>query len=403
MVRYYANVLHLDPLWFVPDMVAFVCILLFVYRAVVKDRSAVAGMLCLYMIFSIYLSYIFLGEVKGVASSIKMIIPIFVGFCFAGRRLESYPGLLFLCRALFYVSVIGIVASARIKFPWVGFAYEEFGADRTAGRLWWSGAEERLAGFAADNTMAGYFVLITYVITSVRKSILWCLVFGALGLFALKLTTSKTSMVDMAVYIVLLIGVRLAPDALKMTVLRKITLSSFAALLIPVLLIVLLAGFDLTRISPSLFSLQDRINNSWQLPFVYMWTLMPIGYLTGCGIGCFNYPQQLFSQYSEYYVPVDNFYLGTYLMFGPLFALFVLRVFLSYRGSTDIYRMSLMVATNLFTITVLSYGPASGLMVVAICFSEVFVRQRQQAPRPGVLRSTTRPVGAGLTIEGAGR
>jgi len=127
-----------------------------------------------------------------------------------------------------------------------------------------------------------------------------------------------------------------------------------------------------SNLGGALFSLQDRINNSWQLPFVYMSELMPLGFLTGCGLGCFNYPQQLFSNKVSYYVPVDNFYIGTYLMFGPIFVAFMVCVFFAIMRTKDIYKLSVTIAMNLFTITVLAYGPASGLLIMGFAFSEVF-------------------------------
>src|SRR5205807_7305222 len=104
----------------------------------------------------------------------------------------------------------------------------------------------------------------------------------------------------------------------------------------------------------TMFSILDRINNSWQLPFVYLSQLMPIGLITGCGIGCFNYPQRLFSSLASYWVPVDNFYIGTYLMFVVPFAVFMLLVFRATMSVTDLYKLSLVFVVNIFTITVLN-------------------------------------------------
>jgi hypothetical protein len=162
------------------------------------------------------------------------------------------------------------------------------------------------------------------------------------------------------------------PEREKLPMLRRMSLLSFLSILVPFLLIAFFAGNGLTSISKGLFSLQDRVNNSWQLPFVYMSDLMPIGFIFGCGLGCFNYPQLLFSNKLSYYVPVDNFYLGTYLMFGPIFLLFVVIAFVSVARSKDVYKLSATFAMNLFTITVLAYGPASGLIMIAVAFSDVF-------------------------------
>jgi hypothetical protein len=108
--------------------------------------------------------------------------------------------------------------------------------------------------------------------------------------------------------------------------------------------------------------------------------LMPLGYFTGCGLGCFNYPQQLFSNKVSYYVPVDNFYIGTYLMFGPIFALFMIFVMLAVARTRDIYKLTVVFVMNFYTITVLGYGPASGLLVITMGFSEVFGAKLKSRP-----------------------
>ncbi|WP_271582741.1 hypothetical protein [Bradyrhizobium sp. CCBAU 45389] len=380
-LRYYLAVAKIDPIWFLPDIFAMVCILAFIQRYILVGRSLVAILTLFYIAFALYLGYVFLGYFTGMISSFKMIAPVFVGFCFCGRDFGQYRRLLAWIHPLFYLTIFGIFLSSRIQLPWVGFAYETFGGTRQASRLWWAASETRLAGLAADSTMAAFFVFITYVVTSVRRSLLWCLLWAPVGLYAIKLTTSKTSLGVMVIYVVCLVIVRLLPEREKFPMLRRMALLSFLSILVPALLMALFSGTSLVSISRSLYSLQDRVNNSWQLPFVYMADLMPVGFFFGCGLGCFNYPQLLFSNKLSYYVPVDNFYLGTYLMFGPIFVVFVILVILAVARTRDIYKLSFAIAMNLFTITVLAYGPASGLIMLSVVFSEVFAREKGRADR----------------------
>ena len=225
--------------------------------------------------------------------------------------------------------------------------------------------------------MAGFFILITFVLTSIRSSTIWCLVFGSLSMYAIRLTTSKTTMVVLGIYLLCLLIVRALPERMRFPAVRYLALWSFAAIFIPFILMLFLSGTNLTTTSSFLFSMQDRINNSWQLPFSYLWQLMPIGLVTGCGLGCFNYPMQLFSPWASLWVPVDNFYIGTYLMFGLPFVGFMWMVFRAAFLITDIYKLCTIFTMNLFTITVLSYGPATGLLMIALAFSEVFSFKRR--------------------------
>lgn len=399
VVRYYTTILHVGALWFLPDVIAMLCIFLFVNRCIIRNRSILAILVLLQIVLSLGIGYFFLGTVNALSSSFKMILPVFVGFSFCDSDLSSYKKLLAIFTGVFYASVIGVILSKYWTMPWTGFKYESFGAVREAGRLWWAAAEQRLSGFASDNTMAGFFILICFVTTSIRRSTLWCVVCGSIAIYAIKLTTSKTTMLVLAFYLFVLLIVRMLPDRMKFSAVRTLAISSFAAILAPATLILLASGTAVGNKS-LLFSIMDRINNSWQLPFVYMSELMPIGYITGCGIGCFNYPQQLFSNLASYWVPVDNFYVGTYLMFGFPFVIFMWIVFRSAFFVTDIYKLSLIFTVNFFTITVLNYGPATGLLIIALSFSDVFSRRVSVAlQEPSRRRSMVR---AGLSDEGPG-
>lgn len=386
--RYYLNVVRLDALWFFPDIVAFACIAIFIRRYVMEARNLVATLLVFYTVFALVLGYVFLDSFAGMVSSFKMFAPIFVGFCFSERQMKEYPWTLRFITFLFYASIVGVLISARVQLPWVGYAYESFGATRQAGRLWWTGSELRLAGFAADNTMAGFFILITFVFTSIRKNLWWALLWSPIAIYTVKITTSKTSLGVLIVYVIALIIVRSFRDNQRFAVTRLIALSSFLAIFIPIILIVVFSGDELTDTSKTLFSMQDRINNSWQRPFLYMYDLMPIGYFTGCGLGCFNYPQQVFSPYQirKYYVAVDNFYLGTYLMFGPIFIAFMICVIRAVARTPDVHKLTIVFIMNVFTITVLSYGPASGLLLIGFAFSDVFARSENRAMAGGASR-----------------
>jgi hypothetical protein len=380
VIRYYTSILHLDTLWYLPDAVALLCLVQFFVHCILRNRSTLALLVFAQIMLSLVLGYFMMGTATAAISSFKMMLPVFVGFCFCDSSLGSYRKLLSVIAATFYLSVIGVLLTKFYVMPWVGYKYESFGAVREAGRLWWAygGDDQRLMGFAADNTMAAFFILVSFAITSIRKSTMWCLLYGSLAVYVIRLTTSKTTMIVLVLYLVLLVIVRMLPEKSRFPAIRAIALWSFAAILVPFFMIVIASGTAAVPHS-TMFSILDRINNSWQLPFVYMSQLMPIGLVTGCGAGCFNYPQKLFSPLAAYWVPVDNFYIGTYLMFGLPFVAFMVMVFRANFGATDVYKLTLIFVVNLFTITVLNYGPASGLLIIALSFSEVFSRRATSA------------------------
>lgn len=401
VIRYYTSIYHMDALWYVPDGVALLCLAQFFVHCILRNRSTLALLVLVQIMLSLVLGYFMMGTFNAAVSSFKMMLPVFVGFCFCDSSLGSYRKLLSVIAATFYLSVIGVLLTKYYLMPWVGYKYESFGAVREAGRLWWAygGDDQRLMGFAADNTMAAFFILVSFAITSIRMSTMWCLVFGSLAVYVIRLTTSKTTMIVLVLYLILLVFVRMMPEKSRFPAIRSIAQWSFAAIFVPFFMIVVASGTAAVPHS-TLFSIVDRINNSWQLPFVYMSQLMPIGLVTGCGAGCFNYPQKLFSPLAAYWVPVDNFYIGTYLMFGLPFAAFMVMVFRATFGATDVYKLTLIFVVNLFTITVLNYGPASGLLIIALSFSEVFSRRATSA-RAAKIAATElpRPI---RSLEGVG-
>jgi len=380
VIRYGTSILHVDPLWYLPDGIALLCLAQFIVHCILRNRSPLAAIVFVQIMLSLVLGYFMLGTGNAAVSSFKMMLPVFVGFCFCDSSLGSYRKLLAIIAVTFYLSVIGVILTKFYVMPWVGYKYESFGATREAGRLWWAygGDDQRLMGFAADNTMAAFFILVSFAITSIRMSTPWCLLFGSIAIYTIRLTTSKTTMIVLVLYLVLLVLVRMLPEKSRFPSIRNIALWSFASIFVPFFLIVAASGTAAIPHS-TMFSILDRINNSWQLPFVYLNQIMPIGLITGCGAGCFNYPQKLFSPLASFWVPVDNFYIGTYLMFGMPFVAFMVMVFRATFGATDVYKLTLIFVVNLFTITVLNYGPASGLLIIALSFSEVFSKRATEA------------------------
>ncbi|PPQ19105.1 hypothetical protein CV770_12410 [Bradyrhizobium sp. AC87j1] len=392
VIRYYTSIYHMDALWYLPDAVALACLIQFIVHCILRNRSTMALLVLVQIMLSLVLGYFMMGTANAAISSFKMMLPVFVGFCFCDSSLGSYKKLLSVIAVTFYLSVIGVLLTKFYLMPWVGYKYESFGAVREAGRLWWAygGDDQRLMGFAADNTMAAFFILVSFAITSIRKSTTWCLLFGSLAVYVIKLTTSKTTMIVLVLYLLLLVFVRMLPEKSRFPAIRGIAQWSFAAIFVPFFMIVIASGTAAVPHS-TLFSIVDRINNSWQLPFVYMNQLMPIGLVTGCGAGCFNYPQKLFSPLAHFWVPVDNFYIGTYLMFGLPFVAFMVMVFRATFGATDVYKLTLIFVVNLFTITVLNYGPASGLLIIALSFSDVFSRRAASARAGDAVPIVMRP------------
>lgn len=375
--RYFLSIIHLDFLWFIPDFFALLCAFLFTIRYVVVGRNLYAFFLMAYMPVSVILAYAFFNDSLATTSGIKMFLPVFVGLCFASRPVDEMKSMRWLLYFVFVMSVIGILWNSVTKLPWEGFAYQGVGvAQRDATRLWWSGEDRRLGGFAADSTMAGYFMMIGFTATLLHLPYLYRLPLAVLTIYTINLSTSKTSLGIASIIFLILMITGLFGKPTENAILKRLARLSYLSILVPYVLIAIAGGVDLTSISQKLYSMEDRINNSWVLPFQYMSELFPMGFLTGCGLGCFNYPQQLFrTSVQKYWVPVDNFYMGTYLMLGLPFLIFLFRQCFG-KTTSDPMKVVQTISMNLFGVTVLCYGPASSLIMFAILFSNQFSSPR---------------------------
>ena len=244
VIRYCTSIYHLNALWFVPDAIAVLCLVQFFVHCILRNRSTLALLVLVQIMLSLMLGYFMLGTANAAISSFKMMLPVFVGFCFCDSSLGSYKKLLSVIAVTFYLSVIGVFLTKFYLMPWVGYKYESFGAVREAGRLWWAygGDDQRLMGFAADNTMAAFFILVSFAITSIRMSTTWCLLLGSIAIYAIKLTTSKTTMIVLVLYLILLVLVRMLPERSRFPAIRSIALWSFASIFVPFFMIVVASG-----------------------------------------------------------------------------------------------------------------------------------------------------------------
>jgi len=377
--RYYLSIANLSFVWFIPDVLSVVAMGFFFTRIVAVNRSAFGWLLLGNLVLSIATCILFMSP-DGFAlfSAIKLFTPIFVGFVFAGRDITETRWVRYCVLTTVIVSVIGLILAPHINYPWIGAKVDSLGMTRTVGRLWWtSGGIVRYGGFAGDSTMAAYMCVFPYILVHRHLSKLVNLALWIPLWWAIWISTSKTALLTFSVFcLYYLVFVVLIPRANRAVVLRLMAQFSFAGLVVPLLLIALFSGVDLTKVDPILFSMQDRITNSWQIPFGYLWDMSPLWVITGCGFGCFSYPMQ-YTIMAPLEVPVDNFYISTYLMMGLPFVITVIGMFTAAMRSMDPTKLLLIVVLNIYMITVQCYGPSTATIMVGYAFGDMFLGHRQ--------------------------
>lgn len=384
--RYWLPKFHLAGAWFIPDFMSFLVVAYFVWVMAIRRQSAWAILFSISVFVSAILGWIFMASsAVALLSSVKLMSPLFVGLAFAGRSIAERKWACYFMFMLAVVSTVGLLCSPLFDYPWVGMAVETFGQTKAVGRVWWSGGAIRYGGFAGDSTMAAYMCLFPLVIVHRHISPrLVLLMAGPVGL-ALHLSTSKTAIgcgVLFAAYYLLVVlpGLRKDDGERRRELTRLFAKWSFVLVPVPFILMLALGGTDLTKIDPMLFSMQDRINNTWTFPFTYLAQNFPIGLITGCGLGCFTYPME-YTQLAYLMVPVDNFYVATYVMLGVPFILFVIGMFTATIKSMDNEKLTLMALLNVYVITVQCYGPSTATIVMGYAFSDMFLNHTRQWKR----------------------
>jgi len=387
-LRYFLSLAHLGVVWFIPDILSFVALGYFAWVIGWQQRSPFAILLVCSFAISTAVGALFM-QTDGFAafSSVKLFLPFFVGAALAGRSVTELRWARWTLIAIFAMSIVGLLLSPHVEFPWIGQALDNFGQVKRVGKVWWAGDKIRYGGFAGESTMAAYMCIFPYILVHrhfkrLVNFAIWIPMYSAI-----QLSTSKTALITFVVFVAYYLYFEFrSTDRLETS--RKIARLSFLTVFIPFILMIFLGGFDLTTIDPTLFSMQDRISRTWVFPFTWLSENFPVGLISGCGIGCFTYPMG-YTAMADLLVPVDNFYVATYIMMGVPFIILVIGMVTGVSKGRHYDKLVLITVLNLYAITVQCYGPSTSTIMLAYAFSDMFL-----PPAAGWLRSR-RPLGNG--------
>ncbi|TCP72953.1 hypothetical protein [Sphingomonas sp. PP-CE-1G-424] len=375
VLRWALALTHLSPLWFIPDLLSIGAFGYFAWHIAFRDRSPFAILLVLNTITAAMVGYIFMSESPfALISSLKLFFPFYVGLALCGSDITQYKFVRYMMIGLMIASIVGLIAAPYFDYPWTGAEFENFGNSKEVGRVWWIDGVVRYGGLAGDSTMAAYMVVFPYLMLFHRipkwlNLALWPVIY-----WAIHISTSRSAMLVAVCFALYYLATEiLMPSLKKYDIERNLAKWSFLCVPIPFVLIAVLGGVDLSEMSSSLFSLQDRINNSWQLPFTYLSDLFPAGLFVGCGLGCFSYPMA-YTDMSGYTVPVDNFYLSTYLMMGVPWLVFMVGMAIAPFRTKIRSKLVMIFILNIYTITVQCYGPSFATISIGYAFSDMFLR-----------------------------
>src|SRR5258708_12640107 len=83
VMRYYTNVLHVDALWFTPDLLAMLCLVQFVRHCIIRNGSTFAALVLLQVLLPLVLGSFMLGTFISFSSSFNTTLPPFFVFYFS--------------------------------------------------------------------------------------------------------------------------------------------------------------------------------------------------------------------------------------------------------------------------------------------------------------------------------
>lgn len=379
--RYFLSLAHLNAVWFIPDGLSLIIFGYFAWQFAWRRQSAFGVLLVISFITSTIVGLLFMSSgMFAFISSVKLFLPFFVGCAFAGRSVTDIRWVRIFLLTIMCVSILGLLISPYVDFPWLGQTLDNFGQSKGVGRVWWTGGVIRYGGFAGESTMAAYMSIFPFFLLH-RTLPKWVnIAFWVPIWWALHNSTSKTAMIVFGVFNLFYL-VTLLPKIDAMGFARRAAKLSFLLVPTPFIMMLLLSGVDLSDISQSLFSLQDRINNTWRFPFQYLSQNFPVGLLTGCGMGCFTYPME-YTDLAALTVPVDSFFVITYLMMGVPFLFLIVGMFTSTYKSKHLDKLTLIVMTNIYVVTVQCYGPSTATILVGYAFSDMFLTTYREWKRP---------------------
>ncbi|MBB3695788.1 hypothetical protein [Sphingomonas sp. BK580] len=322
MVRGILGPIGLAPIAYLPFVVGLVSLLANTLARVGDPQTSTSQFVVLAFLFLEVLISISLGRSIGVVLfSLYICTAIFVAMAVTQRGMQDR-----MIRAMvpiFYVSVVGVVLSSIIEFPWAHSTYEVMGVQREATREWSAGGRARLAGFSQASYMASAVIIISYCAaeheckTLFKKALCW-----AAGCYAIYLTTSKSVLLAMLALPVTYaaIGRIQANDGAKRKSLATILLAFWVMLIFAGPLLSITYGKQIypqgVGEGPSYSSLADRVLNTWPQAIGLVDWSNPASWLVGRGLGGIGGPMAMVDPNTAN--SADNLAVYLIVMFGAV-------------------------------------------------------------------------------------
>ena len=374
-IRYFLSAVHLEFVWYVPDILGFLCVGGVLLKEGAQNLRIVIFLIsmALYMVEGYFLS----GSTSSVLSTFKALIPFFCGFLL-DREVLARPIMKATIFMLSLAACVGVFASLYVTMPWTNLRFEGIGvAQDFKSTIWTVGGEVRHFGFGGDEHSAASSILTLCILFSVnvRRRLVYPIV--VISAIAIYLTTSRTHLICLFVFFSLYLLADFRGQASKQAILKwSIRLSSLA-ILVPVATIATALAFSVNDVPASLFSLWTRGTVTWVEPFRLAEDLAPFAIIHGFGLGGTGFGL-LQSDMAQYYVPFDNFILFNYLTFGFPYVIFYFYQYRRMLLEQDSYRVIVYVVVAAAGLTLRGWSDSLFMILLGYSMVGVFKNSVQE-------------------------
>ncbi|MBS7668928.1 hypothetical protein [Croceicoccus gelatinilyticus] len=356
--------------WFAFDILGFAALGAFAWSFAVKRKSPFALYALALLPMSVIVAALTVDSNPAfLGAAVKMIVPLYAGWCLAGLDLPARPRARRFFIAICLATIAGIALDAVTDFPWTGLAVDQFGVSKTVDKVWSIDSVTRVGGFAGESTAAAAIALFAWLMVHRKLAPVSAVSLGLLVAAACFVATSRT-----ALGIAVLATGWIAAEAWLMAGLRStaahrsLAMGSFVLVLVPLALVASASALSFAEISSSLTSFEQRIEASWQYPFALLADRSPVSLATGCGLGCLNFPAR-YSDWANLLQPVDNFYILNFAMFGIFFVPVLAGLVLTAVKEGDRTKLLLIAAVNLYTFFLEGFSPSFTLFTIGYATS----------------------------------
>lgn len=379
--------------WYLFD-VAFIAVVFLASMARGVTHRAILASYAILVLLSVYsvLGYMYHDSPPAVVAGFKVWLPIAAIVATYDKRLKVSPTLAATVLAL---SALGLMLDSAGPMPWSDETLRINGVDKSAAINWYIGGVRRLAGFSGASYAAAIVVLacLWFWTISAQRRVLLTLGLWGLAVWAIYLTTTRSTLVAVTVGFAFLAAWKFAPPGLSKPFerLSSVVCALIATLIVAAPLVIYLSAasenFDARG---STGSVMQRAYVVW--PMVLDYIDRNNGFWSGLGVGSIGQAPVYYDRSLLRFSFSDNVFLYTFAIFGfPALVnfLFLPYVFARYRSAAAPFCVAGLILG--FFMNLVESNSGLVLLTFGLCWHLAEIGDTKRAAVSATRRSASSP------------